>query len=249
VTRVLVSAFEPFDGGAVNPSQRLVEELAAAPPAGVELETAVLPVSYARAAEALLSALRHAAPDVVICFGQADGRTGISVERFAHNLDSDELVDNDGVSSGAEIDPAGPVAYRSTLPIAEIVAALRAEGIPASESRDAGGFLCNHVFYVLMRALEQERPEARGVAPSRTHPGALARTMIVPPGSSPRGVAPSRTHPGALARTMIVPPGPSPRGGFVHVPLLPEQALAQSAASMPIELLVRAAHVVLRTVA
>jgi pyrrolidone-carboxylate peptidase len=46
---------------------------------------------------------------------------------------------------------------------------------------------------------------------------------------------------------MIVPPGPSPRGGFVHVPLLPEQALAQRAASMPVELLVRAAHVVLRT--
>jgi pyroglutamyl-peptidase len=220
VTRVLVTGFEPFDGGAVNPSQRLVEELAAAPPAGVELETAVLPVAYAHSADALLSAFRKAAPDVVICFGQADGRTEISVERFAHNHDSVDPVDNDGVSSGAEIDPAGPVAYRSTLPVAEIVAALRAEGIPASESWDAGGFLCNHVFYVLMRALDQERPDARGVAPGRTHPGALARTMIVPPGQSPRG-------------------------GFVHVPLLPEQALDKNVPSMPLETLVRGARVVI----
>lgn len=199
MTRVLVTGFEPFDGDAVNPSQLLVEELAAAPPAGVELETAVLPVAYARSADALLSALRHAAPDLVICFGQADGRTGISVEHFAHNLDASETVDNDGVSSGAEIAPAGPVAYRSTLPVAAIVAALQAERIPASESRDAGGFLCNHVFYVLMRALEQERPHARG--------------------------------------------------GFVHVPLLPEQALAKSVPSMPLETLVRGARVVIAAAA
>jgi pyroglutamyl-peptidase len=197
VTRVLVTGFEPFGGSVVNPSARLVQELAASPPAGVDLETAVLPVAYARSGDALLEALRSTSPDVVVCFGQADGRTGISVERFAHNLDSAEPVDNDGVSYGAEIDPDGPVAYRSTLPVAEIVAALRAEGIPASESRDAGGFLCNRVFYVLMRALAEERPQARG--------------------------------------------------GFVHVPLLPEQALSQSVPSMPVELLARAARVVLRT--
>lgn len=195
--RVLVTGFEPFDGGVVNPSQRLVEELVAAPPAGIVLQTAVLPVAYARAADALRAAVRDAAPDVVICFGQADGRAGISVERFAHNLDSAEPADNDGVSSGAEIDPAGPAAYRSTLPVAEIVAALRAAGIPAAESRDAGGFLCNHVFYVLMRALDQEQRGARG--------------------------------------------------GFVHVPLLPEQALDRSASSMSLDTLVQTALVVIET--
>ncbi|HVA30560.1 MAG TPA: hypothetical protein VMU58_04765 [Gaiellaceae bacterium] len=197
MTRVLVTGFEPFAGAAVNPSQRLVEALAAELLPGVELATAVLPVAYARAAAALRAAVRDAAPGVVICFGQADGRTGISVERFAHNLDSAVPVDNDGAVSGAEIDPAGPVAYRSTLPVDAIVAALRAEGVPAAESRDAGGFLCNHVFYVLMRLLEQERPETSG--------------------------------------------------GFVHVPLLPEQALERAAASMPVELLVHAARIVVRT--
>ena len=194
MTRVLVTGFEPFAVAQVNPSQRLVEKLAARPPAGVELATAVLPVAYARAAAELRAAVTAAAPDAVVCFGQADGRAGISVERFALNLDDAANVDNDGVSSADPVDADGPVAYRSTLPVDEIVAALRAEGIPGEASRDAGGFLCNHVFYALMRQLERERPQARG--------------------------------------------------GFVHVPLLPEQALDSAAASMPLGVLVRAGEIV-----
>lgn len=152
MTRVLVTGFEPFDGGDVNPSQLLVEHL----------DGVVLPVSYARAAGALRAALDRARPDVVVCFGLAAERTEISVELFAHNLDGAESRDNDGVVSAAEIDPDGPVAYRSTLPATEIVAALRDRGIPASLSRDAGGFLCNHVFYVLMRELDRRPGGAVG---------------------------------------------------------------------------------------
>jgi pyroglutamyl-peptidase len=192
VTRVLVTGFEPFGGAEVNPSQLLVEALA-----GDEgVATAVLPVSYARAADALAAAVRAAERDVVVCFGQADGRTGISVERFALNIDDAESADNDAaVAAPAPIDPDGPAAYRSTLPVDEVVAALRAEAIPAATSRDAGGFLCNHAFYALMALLARERPGARG--------------------------------------------------GFVHVPLLPEQALAGKQASLPLETLVRAARIVL----
>ena len=179
----------------MNPSELLVEALAAEPPDGIELATAVLPVAYARAGEELTVAVRGADPELVVCFGQADGRPGISVERFALNLDSAESEDNEGAVSAAPIDPDGPAAYRATLPVDEIVAALRAEGIPAGASRDAGGFLCNHVFYRLQALLGRERPQVRG--------------------------------------------------GFVHLPLLPEQALEKAAASMPLETLVRAGRTVL----
>jgi pyroglutamyl-peptidase len=189
---VLLTGFEPFGGWTVNPSQRLVDALDG------EVATAVLPVSYERAADALRGAIAGHQPDVVIAFGQADGRTGISVERFAHNLDEGTTTDNDEApGSGLPIDPDGPAAYPSTLPVDDIVAALRVDGIPATPSRDAGGFLCNHVFYVLMGLLERERPDARG--------------------------------------------------GFVHVPLLPEQALDTDAASMPLETLVRAARIIIET--
>jgi pyroglutamyl-peptidase len=146
--RVLVTGFEPFGEHAVNPSALVAKSFG-----GV-----VLPVSYARAADALRAAIDDADPDVVLCFGLADNRTKVSVERFAHNLDEASTTDNDAApGSGKEIDPAGPLAFRSTLPVDGIVAALDAEGIPAEVSRDAGGFLCNHVFYVLMQTLDPKR--------------------------------------------------------------------------------------------
>jgi pyroglutamyl-peptidase len=148
VKRVLVTGFEPFGEHAVNPSALVANAF----------DGVVLPVSYARAADALQVAIGDADPEVVLCFGLADKRTKISVERFAHNLDEATTIDNDEApGSGKEIDPAGPLAFRSTLPVDEIVAALEAEGIPAEVSRDAGGFLCNHVFYVLMQTLDPKR--------------------------------------------------------------------------------------------
>ena len=88
MTRVLVTGFEPFGGAEVNPSQLLVEALAADPPEEVELSAAVLPVSYARAADSLRAAVRAAEPELVVCFGQADGHPDLSFARWALNLPS-----------------------------------------------------------------------------------------------------------------------------------------------------------------
>ena len=93
MTRVLVTGFEPFDGSRSTPSQQLVDAL----DGGVA--KALLPVSLcARRQTSCARAIREAEPDVVICFGQADGRAGISVERFAHNLDDAAAVDNDAAT-------------------------------------------------------------------------------------------------------------------------------------------------------
>jgi pyrrolidone-carboxylate peptidase len=61
VTRILGTGFEPFAGGAVNRSQQLIEALDG------EVTTALLPVSYTRAAEEPRRVVRAAKPDVVIC--------------------------------------------------------------------------------------------------------------------------------------------------------------------------------------
>jgi pyroglutamyl-peptidase len=192
VTRVLVTGFEPFGGADVNPSQKLIEALAAEPPDGCELATALLPVVWARAADELVRAIERERPDLVVCFGQADGRARVEVERFALNFD--DGCDEEGATRRAEIAVDGPVAYRSSLPVDAIVEALRGEGIPAAASRDAGGFLCNHVFYVLMSTLA-----------------------------------------GRVGT----------RAGFVHLPLLPEQALDRAAPTLPLANVVRAARVIL----
>ena len=88
-------------------------------------------------------------PDVVICLGQAEGRKEITPERVAINLDDARLADNEGVlRNDVKILADGPDAYFSTLPVKEIVEAIKAAGVPAVVSLSAGAFLCNHVFYV-----------------------------------------------------------------------------------------------------
>jgi pyroglutamyl-peptidase len=142
--RILLTGFEPFGKATLNPSSEIVKQIS-----GDNIVTAILPVAYAQSAEKLLALIAEHNPDVVISLGQAEGRTHISPERIAINLDDARLADNEGViRNEVPIIAGGPVAYESTLPIKEIVKAINDAGVPAAISLSAGAFLCNHVFYV-----------------------------------------------------------------------------------------------------
>jgi len=144
MTTILLTGFEPFGTATSNPSSEIVKQIS-----GDNIVTAILPVAYAQSAERLLSLIEEHKPDVVICLGQAEGRTAITPERIAINLDDARLADNQGVlRNDVKILEDGPDAYFSTLPVNDIVAAIKAQGIPAAVSLSAGAFLCNHVFYV-----------------------------------------------------------------------------------------------------
>ena len=93
-----------------------------------------------------------------MCVGQAGGRSAITPERVAINVDDALIPDNAGVKPvDVPIMRGGPAAYWSTLPIKAIVAGLTARGIPSAVSPTAGTFVCNHVFYRLMRALVRRK--------------------------------------------------------------------------------------------
>ena len=144
MTKVLLTGFEPFGTATSNPSGEIVKQIS-----GDNIVTAILPVAYTQSAERLLELIAEHNPDVVICLGQAEGRTQITPEKVAINLDDARLADNDGVlRNDVKIIESGPDAYFSTLPINEIVEAIKAKGVPATVSLSAGAFLCNHVFYV-----------------------------------------------------------------------------------------------------
>lgn len=122
-----------------------------------------LPTSFARAPRILRAALREHAPALILCIGQAGGRPWISLERIAINIDDARIADNDGVQPiDTRIVGSGPAAYFTTLPIKSMRAALLAANIPAEISQTAGTFVCNHVFYALMRALAATRARPRG---------------------------------------------------------------------------------------
>lgn len=152
--RVLVTGFEPFNNAKLNPSEALVTRLRSDDVPGAEIITKVLPVVYSKSAEELLALVDEHKPDVVLCFGQAEGRKEISIERFAVNLDDAAIADNSGsIRIDQKIHSDTPTAYESTLPVKDLVLSLKATGIPAATSLSAGTFVCNHIFYELQNAL------------------------------------------------------------------------------------------------
>jgi pyroglutamyl-peptidase len=144
MTKVLLTGFEPFGTATSNPSGEIVKQIS-----GDNIVTAILPVAYTQSAQQLLDLITQHNPDVVICLGQAEGRTSITPEKVAINLDDARLADNEGVvRNDVKILDDGPDAYFSTLPINTMVDAIKAQGIQAAVSLSAGAFLCNHVFYI-----------------------------------------------------------------------------------------------------
>jgi pyroglutamyl-peptidase len=153
--KVLLTGFEPFNNARLNPSEQIIIRLKPDSVPGAQIITAVLPVVYGEAASHLIALVQEHNPDVVISFGQAEGRTAITPERFAVNLNDANLADNKGhIRIDQAIHQGTPTAYESTLPVKELVAAVKSEGIPAALSLTAGAFVCNHIFYELQNALK-----------------------------------------------------------------------------------------------
>ncbi len=163
--RVLLTGFDAFGGAAVNPSWLAVQALDGEMIEGHELVAAQLPTAFAGAVRALSTLLTLYRPDLVICVGQAGGRDAISLERVAINIADASIADNEGARPlDVPVQPKGPAAYFSTLPIKAMLLALQKAGVPAEVSQTAGTFVCNHVFYALMFALSRQRgtPRPRG---------------------------------------------------------------------------------------
>jgi len=182
---VLLTGFEPFNKEVVNPAWEAVRSLEGWAGANFRVEVMQLPCVFGQANLVLTEALARLAPDVVIAVGQAGGRVDMSVERVAINVDDAPIADN---AQRQLVDEAivegGPAAYFSTLPIKAIVAALKAEGVPASVSQTAGTFVCNHVFYGLMHATAASAAKAGFIhipylpQQAAAHPGAASMSLV-----------------------------------------------------------------------
>jgi len=177
--KALVTGFDPFGGDAINPSYEAVRRLpsAIAVRAGkLEVVTAELPTSFARAVRSLRALIARERPDIVLCVGLAADRDAISVERVAINLCHAHIADNDGRRPvDKPVLASGPAAYFSTLPVADIVRSLKRAGLRAEMSMSAGTFVCNHVFYSLMHEAAKRRRGRRIRHAGFVHVPALPR--------------------------------------------------------------------------
>jgi len=147
-SHVLVTGFAPFGGESVNPSWQAARQLEGWTCRGHVVGAREIPCSFAASIGALEAAIGELKPIAVLCLGEAGGRADLSLERIAANLDDAEAPDNDGAQPiDQPVVKGAPAAYFTSLPVKAIVARLREAGLPASLSRSAGGFVCNHLFY------------------------------------------------------------------------------------------------------
>lgn len=168
---VLVTCFAPFDGRDTNASAEAVDLLAGAWDelgTGAHLVTHLLPVSFARAPRELDVAVARHHPDVVVCVGEASGRSVVSVERIAVNLADASIPDHDGTRPrDAVLVPGGPAAAWASLPVRACHDAVVAAGVPVELSCTAGTYVCNATMYHLLLS-------------TATAPGVLAGFVHVP---------------------------------------------------------------------
>jgi len=161
---ILVTGFEPFGAHTVNPSEELAKAVDGRRVGDFGILGAVLPVHHTDAAKRLAATLADTRPAAVVHLGLAGGRARVALERVAVNVMDYEQPDSAGFrASGEPCVPGGPAAYFSTLPLAAMLKALVADGIPAYASNTAGTYLCNQTLYWTLHAVRQQsRPPRVG---------------------------------------------------------------------------------------
>lgn len=148
--RLLITGFEPFGGETINPSWDAIERL----PEIIgeySMTKLLVPVVFGKAAECVLRRADELHPDVILCVGQAGGRSAVTPELVAINLRHASIPDNEGNRPQDEpISVDGERAYFSTLPVRRIAESINAEGIPSQLSYSAGAYVCNDLLYTLL---------------------------------------------------------------------------------------------------
>jgi len=151
---VFITGFGSFEDVEDNPSAAVARELGASPPPGIEVRSAVLPVSFARAPEAVDAALAELAPRIptlLLGLGVAGRSRGYLLELCARGrLAGTEREDVDGVVAAAGTRD-GVVLERTRLDLAGLPGELHLQGHGDTRlSEDAGGYVCEHIYHHLL---------------------------------------------------------------------------------------------------
>ena len=160
--KILVTGFEPFGKEKINPALEAVKKLDNKIN-GAKIVKTKIPTVFREAIKKLEKEIEKEKPDIVICVGQAGGRSKITVERVAINIDDATIKDNEGNKPlDNKIFKDGKNAYFSRLPIKTIVKEMTKNKIPASISNTAGTFVCNHLMYGLLYLIDKKYPNIWG---------------------------------------------------------------------------------------
>lgn len=156
--KILLTGFDPFGEEEINPATEVVKKFSQKKIDGYQIKTIEIPTVYKKSIEEIKEEIKKINPELVISIGQAGGRTDISIERIAINIDDYRIKDNEGNQPvDKAINSNGKNAYFATLPIKEMVENIKEKGIPAEISNSAGTFVCNHVMYGLLDYIDENK--------------------------------------------------------------------------------------------
>ncbi len=128
----------------------------------VRLQVVLLPVSHDQAAGEALDLLRAERFDYFLLVGTDPASSDYKLHVLAANYADDPHPDAHGKAlEDVILDPEGPVAYRTRLPLDGIWDKFMVEGVPVRMSHKAGLWVFNHVLYDVMRALDVEGSSTR----------------------------------------------------------------------------------------
>lgn len=157
--KLLITGFDPFGGEQTNPAIEAVKRLPAAI-AGATVVPLEIPTVFGTCAEVVRQAIITEQPDVVLSVGQAGGRSALTPELIAINLDDGRIPDNAGFQPVDQpIQPNGPAAYFTQLPVKAMAQAIRQAGLPSHVSTTAGTYVCNHIMYEVQHLRATEFPQ------------------------------------------------------------------------------------------
>jgi len=149
---VLVTGFGAFPGTVRNPSREIALALELAPPPGLRVRAAELPVSFEgapAALEALLDALAADPPALILGLG-VQRAASFRLERRARGSLRGERLDADGRTASELAIEAGEE-LATEVELASLLQALREAGAGEVEiSDDAGGYVCERTYHRLL---------------------------------------------------------------------------------------------------
>jgi len=158
---ILVTGFEPFGGETVNASWEAAQRLDGWRCGDAVVVARRLPCVYDACVAEFIEAFESLRPEAVLMTGQAASRAVVSVERIARNVSSRSAPDNRGVLRADEAN--GPTRLEATAAAGDIARAIRAAGLSARVSTNAGDYVCNHLFYGALRHVLNRAPATPAV--------------------------------------------------------------------------------------
>lgn len=181
--KLLVTCFEPFGGEDTNSSMIVTERLS--PPEGWELHRIILPVVFSLGARKVMEEAGKFRPDVILLTGQAGSRSYVSVEAMGRNIRNASIPDNSGnMPVNEKIAPGGDEAVATGVDAEAVVEEIRKHGISSRLSTDAGSFVCNDVYYSVLKYLRSTGADILFVHlpyvyDEKLHPGGMSEEKMV----------------------------------------------------------------------